>query len=227
MKNKKLIFIGLGVIAAIIMVLIVLFTPSSPVSEVLDIKTETVVTDKDDLYIIGANYIKEKFSDLNTRKESEDYTVFLDYHKYYITKDSDYYYAYMWVLSESYYVKNETLYQGRMNSSLYKVVFKDDEVYSYEMPNDGKTYEKTESYTMTTDYDFPASLKSMCPNRRVYNSIMNTEISLSTKEEVEEHYSYLKDLTIHSQVIDNGDSKNDTVPYPNDKAHGGSGYVPR
>ena len=80
-----------------------------------------IVTNKEYLYEIGANYIKDKYHDLNSRKESEDYQVFVSYHKFNITQDKDYDYAYMWVLSESYYVKNEHLYSGRTNSSLYKI----------------------------------------------------------------------------------------------------------
>lgn len=190
---------------------------------------ETIVSDKDYLYEKGVNYLKNKYHDLNTRKEQKDYNVLISYQKFGITKDKDYYYAYMWVLSESYFVKNDELFQGRSNSSLYKISFSNDEVVGYDMPGNGKSSENSEYSVMSKEYDFADSLKTLCLNKEVYNNIMNNDISLSNEGQIREKYSYLNDFTIHHENLGRNDrsNQNEVVPYPNDKAQGGSGYIPR
>lgn len=190
---------------------------------------ETIVSDKDYLYEKGVVYLKNKYHDLNTRKEQKDYNVLISYKKFGITKDKDYYYAYMWVLSESYFVKNDELFQGRSNSSLYKISFLNDEVVGYDMPGNGKSSENSEYSVMSKEYDFADSLKAICLNKEVYNNIMNYDISLSNENQVREKYSYLNDFAIHHENLGGNDSsyQNEVVPYPNDKAQGGSGYIPR
>lgn len=165
------------------------------------LNSEKIVQNEDYLYEKGVEFIKEKYHDLNTRREQEDYQILVSYKKFGITKDNTNSYAYMWVLSESYFVKENTLYNGRSNSSLYKIIFQNDEVVGYEMPDDGKDYENTESFFMSKEYEFANELKKICPNTEVYNSIMEYEIDLSNEEQIQEHYSYLEDLTINRQVL--------------------------
>lgn len=190
---------------------------------------ETIVYDKDYLYEKGVDYLKSKYHDLNTRKEQNDYNVLISYEKFGITNDKDYYYAYMWVLSESYFVKNDELFQGRSNSSLYKIIFFNDEVVGYDMPGNGKSNENSEFSVMSKEYDFADSLKTICLNNKIYNNVMNYDIKLSNENQIKEKYSYLNDFTIHNENFGGNDSnhQNEAVPYPNDKAQGGSGYKPR
>ncbi len=229
-KTKKRITLTFTIliIAMLVIPLYIIFMPTLNTSFLNKIfNNEKIVADKEYLYDRGASYIIEKYHDLNTRKEQKDYQVFIDYEPFGITNNKEYYYVYMWVLSESYFVKNDNqLFQGRSNSSLYKITFKDDTVVDYEMPDNGKSYEDTESYVMTKDYDFPESLRSMCPNDKIYNKIMDYEVNLSNEDIVKEVYSYLTDFTIHHEVLDTEPTtrREEQVPFPNCKASGGSGY---
>ena len=201
-----------------------------------DTDTETMVSDKDYLYDKGIEFIKEKFHDLNTRKEQKDYQVFVSVEKFGITEKDNYNYVYMWVLSESYFVKDDQLFNGRSNSSFYRIIFLEDEIFDYDMPINGRDYEDTESYVMDKNYafvkseddpesDFSKELKSLCGNHEIYQKIMDYDIQLSNMEQVKEKYSYLTNFTIHHESFgDDGGSSSD-VPFPANEAHGGSGYV--
>lgn len=160
---------------------------------------ETIVENKDYLYEEAVDFIKDKYHDLNTRKEQDDYQVLVSYKSFGITKDKNYYYAYMWVLSESYYTKENKLYNGRTNSSLYKIAFEDDKVISYDMPGNEEDFENTESYAMSKEYTFELELKDICPNKKIYNLIMDYEFDLSNESQIKEHYNYLTDFTIYRQ----------------------------
>lgn len=227
--NKKIIKFFVIFVSIIMVGLISLFALNNAQSFKGTVKNrENLVLDKDYLYDDAVEYIKNKFHDLNVRKESEDYQVLVSYEKFGITEKDGYNYTYMWVLSESYFVKNDKLYRGRLNSSLYKITFLNDEILKYEMPDNVKDHEKTEYYVMDNENDFVNSLKSICKNNDVYNKIISYELNLSNENQVKEKYSYLNDFTIYSENLGGTDSnQSEVVPYPNDKAQGGSGYVPR
>lgn len=181
------------------------------------IAKEQLITNKDYLYDTGVEFIKNKWSDLDIRKEQQDFQVIVNYYPFGITSNGKYDSVYMWVLSESYFVDDDKLFIGRTNSSLYKILFKDDVVVDYQMPNDGKDYERVESYVMENDEEFYKSLSSICNNKDVLNSIINYKINLSNNEHIHEHYNYLTDFTIYSKNLNNSDNysnNNSSVPYP-------------
>ena len=64
------------------------------------------VTDYDYLYDVAVDYLKVNNSD-DYYKNNEDYQLLISYDKFGISQDENYKYAYMWILKESYYVKNE------------------------------------------------------------------------------------------------------------------------
>ena len=226
-KNIKKIFLLIIPILIIVFITLFILNKNQFFQNIVK-DEETIVTDKDYLYEKGVDYIKSKYHDLNTRKEQKDYNVLVSYEKFGITKNKDNYYAYMWVLSESYFVKNDELFQGRSNSSLYKIKFLNDEVVGYDMPDDGIDSEKAEYSTMVKDNDFANSLKTICPNKEVYNKIMDYDVKLSNKNQIMEKYSYLSDSTIYHEGLGGHDSESSSedVPYPNDRAQGGTGYNP-
>lgn len=193
--------------------------------------TETIITDKDYLYDKCVEYIKSKYHDLNTRKAEKDYQVIVSYEPFGITNDGNYDYAYMWVLSESYFVKHDILYNGRSNSSLYKFYFKDDEIVDYYMPINGKDSEKAESYIMdktriqfksseNQESDFNIELKKNCLNKDIYSKIVNYTVDLSNESIVKNYYSYLKDLTIYHEVLEKDNDEDDDIDR-NCKSNGG------
>ena len=167
---------------------------------------ETIVEDKDYLYETAVEFIKDKYHDLNTRKEQDDYQVLVSYKSFGITKDKNYYYAYMWVLSESYYTKENKLYNGRTNSSLYKITYKDNKVISYDMPGGDEDFEDSENYFMSKDDLFDIELKEICPNKKIYNLIINYEFDLSNDSQIKECYNYLEDFTTIKEGLGEGSS---------------------
>lgn len=231
-NKKKKIYIFVFIIA-IILILCFYLISNKKINNVIN--REKIVLNKDYLYEKGVEYIKLKYHDLATRKESSDYQVIVSYKPFGITNDGTYDYAYMWVLSESYFVKKDSLYNGRSNSSLYKIYFKNDKIIKYYMPLDGKEDESAENYVMDKDgiqfkssdnqeSDFNIELKSNCLNKMVYNEIKNYKIDLSNENLVKEHYSYLNNLTIYHEMLGGTTNDNSSVPFPNCQSRGGSGY---
>lgn len=233
---KKEILIVLGIIIFLVGGSFIIGKNTTIPSVILKDK-ENIVEDKDYLYDKGSEFIKNKFYDLNTRKDSDDYQVIVSYEPLGITNDGTYDYTYMWVLSESYFVRNDNLYNGRTNSSLYKIYFQNDEVVDYYMPLDGKDDEKAESYVMDKksiqfkssddqESDFEVELKSNCLNKEIYTKIIEYTPNLSNDAIIKEHYSYLSDLTISHEVMEKPgvEDNSDNVPFPNCRAQGKSGY---
>lgn len=102
----------------------------------------TFISDSDYLYDKAIDYLRD--NDTNPDKKYSNYKMFLDYKGFGIAKDKKYKYAYMWIIVDSYYVKNKRLVNSTSHSIPYKFIFKkNDKVVKYVMPSDGRDYEFT------------------------------------------------------------------------------------
>lgn len=138
---------------------------------------ENWITDYEYLYSKAIQYIEEEQRQNGYDKDEQDYQVFIDYEGFGIEEKGNQKYAYMWILEESYYVKNEELIFSEGSSMAYKFTFENNEVVEYEIPKDGSYYIE--------------SIKDMFPDS-IENKILNYNMDDSKlKAEVEEHYSYL------------------------------------
>ena len=91
----------------------------------------------DYLYDVAIDYLRSHKDDLH---RGDDYQQIISYHGFGISSDDKYQYAYMWILEESYYVKDQKLYSGSGSSMAYKFTFRNDKVVRYEIPLDGSNY---------------------------------------------------------------------------------------
>lgn len=172
-KKKK---IGL------IIVVIVLLTVSYFIYETISKKTY-FITDHEYLYDTAIEFLKKNTND--SYQDKEGYQRIISYKGFGISEDDTYKYAYMWILDESYYVKNEKLYSGSGSSIAYKFTFKDNKVSKYEMPKDGSYYQ--------------SSMKKLFP-KTVYYEISKFNSNLLSKEneqKIKKHYSYLKSTKVN------------------------------
>lgn len=90
---------------------------------VLNIKEETpiFIKNRDDLYEKAISYLIEK--DENPDRKKQYYKLFIHYEPFGTAKDSNYLYAYMWIVTDSYYVKNNKLQNSGGNSIPYRFTF--------------------------------------------------------------------------------------------------------
>lgn len=172
--KKKVFLITTGVIA---LVLISYF-----IFNLFSDKTN-FITDYDYLYDVAIDYLKANNED-DHYINNEDYQLLISYDGFGISKDKNYKYAYMWILKESYYVKNEKLYLGSGSSMAYKFTFKDDKVLKYEIPKDGSYY--------------ASSISKIFP-KKIAKKILNYNYDLKEEQikKIKEHYSYLKSVEIN------------------------------
>lgn len=175
MKNKKKIFL---VIVGVIALLVV----NCFIYNLFSDKTN-FITDYDYLYDVAIDYLKNNNED-DYYKNNEDYQLLISYDGFGISEDKDYKYAYMWILEESYYVKNGKLYSGSGSSMAYKFTFKDNKVLKYEIPEDGSYYS--------------SSITKIFP-KKVAKKILNYNYDLKAEQtkKIKEHYSYLKTTEIN------------------------------
>lgn len=175
MKNKKKIFL---VIAGIFTLLLISYF----IYNLFSNKTN-YITDHEYLYDIAIDYLKNNNED-DYYKNNEDYQLFTSYDEFGISEDKDYKYAYMWILEESYYVKNGKLYLGSGSSMAYKFTFKDNKVLKYEIPKDGSYYS--------------SSISKIFP-KEISKKILNYNYNLKEEQtkKIQEHYSYLKSTEVN------------------------------
>lgn len=99
------------------------------------------ITDSDYLYDIAKDYIIAENTSLDTGyKKEKDFKVFADYKGFGIEEKQGKKYVYMWILEESYYVRNDKLRSGSGGSRPYKFTFENDKVVNYQVPMDGGYY---------------------------------------------------------------------------------------
>lgn len=100
----------------------------------------TFITDSDYLYDKAIKYLLKH--DDNVDKNKKNYKRFIDYEGFGIAQDKKYKYAYMWVVSDSYYEKNDKLVKSGGYSSPCKVVFnkRNDKVIKVIFTQDGEGY---------------------------------------------------------------------------------------
>lgn len=139
---------------------------------------ENWITDNEHLYSKAIEYIEKEQKEKGYDKHQQDYQVFTDYKGFGIEEKDNKKYVYMWILKETYYVKEGELKISEGSSMPYKIIFDNNEVIKYENPKDGAYY--------------ASSIKEMFPdsieNKIIAYSMGNSKI----KEKVKEHYSYLE-----------------------------------
>ena len=141
------------------------------------------ITDYDYLYDAAIEYLKTTNDDYY--QNNEDYQLLISYEGFGLSEDDNYKYAYMWILKESYYTKSGKLYLGSRSSTAYKIIFKDNKVSRYEIPQDGNRYQP--------------SMKKMFP-KEVYKKISKydtSSLNIKNKKQVDKHYSYLESTEIN------------------------------
>lgn len=132
-KEKKYLFV-----ISIVSFLIVL---AAIVSYFCFFQRESFINDYDYLYNEAITFLENNSKDYT--KEENDFKLFYSYEKLGISEDRNYKYAYLWILEESYYVKNNKVELGNSSSRPYKFTFKDDKVIKEEIPQDGSYYKKS------------------------------------------------------------------------------------
>lgn len=139
------------------------------------------ITDSDYLYDMAKEYIIEENSNVDDQNE-KDFKVFADYEKFGIEEKNNKKYVYMWILEESYYVRNDKLRSGSGSSMAYKFTFENDKVLNYQTPMDG-------------EYN-TSSIKNMFPDN-IENKVLGYNMEDSKlKSQVKEYYSYLDSTEI-------------------------------
>lgn len=141
------------------------------------------ITDSDYLYDIAKDYIIAENTALDTGyKKEKDFKVFADYKGFGIEEKNDKKYVYMWILDESYYVRNDKLRSGSGSSMPYKFTFENDKVVNYQTPMDGSYYS--------------SSIRDIFPDT-IENKVLGYNMDDSKlKSQVKEHYSYLDSTEI-------------------------------
>ena len=138
------------------------------------------------LYEKSAEYIKEERMNTDYCKDEQDFQVFTAYDGFGSYKDKNYTYVFIWINEESYYTKDGNLYLGSGSAIPYKFTFKDNEVISYEMPQDGTQY--------------GASIAEWFPKHIRFLSYWfmdnKSQLAEDIEEQVKEHYSYIEPFEI-------------------------------
>ncbi len=155
---------------------------------------EFIVTDNDELYDVAINYLQEEDIKQDIpEKIYPGYHTFYSYDKFGITEDNEYIYAYMWVLSEDYYLKENEVTSGSASSLFYKFTFKDNKVVKYDIPQDGSNYKE--------------SIKKLCIIITIYNKVINYDSKLSNEKQINDYYNLLEEsrnIKKNDIVSDNG-----------------------
>ena len=136
---------------------------------------EHFILENKELYEKALRYLEDEHNDsYNPDKSEEKYHFFITYDGFGMTEKDGYKYAYMWVLAESHYLKDGEIKDGSAYSVFHKFKFKDDEVVSYQVPQDGSYYTK--------------SIEEMCIDKGMSNKVLNYNLKLSLDKEVKDYY---------------------------------------
>ena len=132
------------------------------------------IDDHDYLYDKTIDYLLE--NDDNIDKDKDDYKMFITYKGFGIEEDKKSIYAYMWVVSESYYVEKNKLIKSTSNSIPCKFTFDktSEEIIKYEITEEGNQHN--------------ISIKNMFP-KNIQDEIINYEDDSDLQKEVDDYYN--------------------------------------
>lgn len=165
---------------------------------------ENYITDYEYLYDVAVEYLKNQDSKENTSDHQKDnYHFFVAYDGFGITEKDDTKYAYMWILGESYYLDKNEVKEASGYSIFHKFTFKDNKVINVEIPKDGSEYVK--------------SVKEMCPDKKMERKILNYDLKLSVKDQVDTYYSESR-YTFKAKIVESYE-KNIIVEVLDDSNH--------
>ena len=133
------------------------------------------------IFIKDHDYLYEKAidsllkNDNNIDKNKEHYKKFIAYKKFGIAEDKKNIYAYMWIVSEAYYVEDNDLKKSISDSMPYKFIFDraSEKLINYEIPEDGNQNK--------------IKKKNMFP-KIVQDEIINYDDDSNLQEEVDAYY---------------------------------------
>lgn len=139
---------------------------------------EKYIKEEKELYEKASEYIEDKIEkeDIDN-KDKEGYKVFIGYDGLGMTEKGENKYAYMWILSEAYYLKDGKPEHIHSSSMFYKIKFKDGKVVKYENPEDGSNYKK--------------SIEKMCIDNQMVNKIINYDLKFNNDKKIKKYYSNL------------------------------------
>ena len=112
---------------------------------------ENWITDNEHLYSKAIEYIEKEQKEKGYDKHQQDYQVFTDYKGFGIEEKDNKKYVYMWILKETYYVKEGELKISEGSSMPYKIIFENNEdsienkIIAYSMGN-SKIKEKVKEH---------------------------------------------------------------------------------
>ncbi|MBQ8131592.1 MAG: hypothetical protein IJ193_03785 [Bacilli bacterium] len=137
---------------------------------------EVYIKENKDLYDKAIAYLTKQNEEAKDPDRLNDrYHFFITYDGLGMTEKDGYQYAYMWVLGESYFIKDSKVQSGSGYSMFYKFQFQDNEVVSYEIPKDGSYYTK--------------SIIDMCIDSKMSRKVLRYNSKLSLEKQVREYYS--------------------------------------
>ena len=169
-KSEKIIGIT-AILALVIIVIISFFTNKS---------NEPYITDYEKLYDIAVEYLKEEaYNDPDANKDH--YKFFITYEGLGITQKGNNNFAYMWVLGESFYLKDGKKESGSAYSVFYKFTFEKNKIVNVETPKDGSYYTE--------------SVKRRCPDKKMAEKVLNYNLNLSNAEKIDEYYEKVTDTS--------------------------------
>ena len=133
----------------------------------------TFITDSDYLYDSAVEYLIK--NDNNPYVKKKNYKKFVDYKGFGIAQDKKYKYAYMWIVTESYYEQDGKLISEFGSSLPYKFIFdkKTDKIIKAITANDGKL--------------FKVSIKNMYP-KSIQNKVLNYTVDYSNLQKKVDNY---------------------------------------
>ena len=109
----------------------------------------------------------------------------------------------MWILGESYYLDKNEVKEASGYSIFHKFTFKDNKVINVEIPKDGSKYVK--------------SIKEMCPDKKMERKVLNYDLKLSVKDQVDTYYSESR-YTFKAKIVESYE-KNIIVEVLDDSNH--------
>ena len=122
-------------------------------------------------------YIEKEKKENEYYNKEVDYQVFTDYHVFGMDEIENKKYIYMWILVETYYVKDKELRMVEGSSMPYKFTIENDNVIKYENPKDGELY--------------GSSIREMFPSNIAKKILSYKRDRSKLDEKVKNYYSYL------------------------------------
>lgn len=158
----------------IIMILIIIILGIFIALNIFKNDKVTFIDGHDYLYENAIDYLLK--SDNNPDKNKANYKMFVTYRGFGTAEDNKNIYAYMWIVSESYYIENNKLKKSGSNSMPYKFIFE-------------KSTEKLKKYEITEDGNLRnISIKNMFP-KSIQNEIINYNDESDLEGEINNYYN--------------------------------------